>query len=304
MEDKHIILDDIIPSGAWKPVHASKGKRLVHYIIDYIITSTATSFISLVFFSESSPAMIYLLIGVIIHFVYYVPTEYLMSGKTIGKLITQTRVVTHEGYHPELSVILLRTLCRLVPFDPLSFLFSEPGGWHDMWSKTWVVEDHCLSSVPDNVVPNNVISTSSPSSNAWKSVHASKGKRLVHYIIDYIITFIATSFISLVFFSESSSTMSYLLIFVIIHFVYYVPTEYLMSGKTIGKLITPTRVVTHEGYHPELSVILLRTLCRLVPFDPLSFLFSEPGGWHDMWSKTWVVEDHCLSSAYHINKYV
>jgi len=45
---------------------------------------------------------------------------------------------------PELSTILVRSLCRAVPFDALSFLFKDTGGWHDEWSKTYVVEDRCL----------------------------------------------------------------------------------------------------------------------------------------------------------------
>lgn len=149
MEDKRIILDDIAPDGAWQLVHASKGERLLHYIIDYTAEIALMVIIGMIFvpdwLASDSPLPSYLL-AIIAHFAYYVTLEHSMNGKTLGKLITQTRVVTHEGYHPALSVILLRTLCRLVPFEPLSFLFNEPGGWHDMWSKTWVVKDRSLPS--------------------------------------------------------------------------------------------------------------------------------------------------------------
>jgi len=35
--------------------------------------------------------------------------------------------------------IAQRTLCRLIPFDALSFLFNDSVGWHDTLSKTRIV---------------------------------------------------------------------------------------------------------------------------------------------------------------------
>jgi uncharacterized RDD family membrane protein YckC len=69
-------------------------------------------------------------------FIYYGLSESL-TGRTLGKLATGTRVVNNKGITPSVNEILLRTLCRFVPFDALSFFGDS--GWHDDWSKTKVV---------------------------------------------------------------------------------------------------------------------------------------------------------------------
>jgi len=38
--------------------------------------------------------------------------------------------------------VLARTAIRCIPFEPFSFLGSDPEGWHDNWSKTRVVPVH------------------------------------------------------------------------------------------------------------------------------------------------------------------
>ena len=69
---------------------------------------------------------------------YYLILEYKFQT-TIGKLITRTYVVDLEGNKPNLVTILKRTLIRLIPIDPLSYLFSK-NGWHDKLSKTRVLK--------------------------------------------------------------------------------------------------------------------------------------------------------------------
>lgn len=60
-------------------------------------------------------------------------------GKTLGKLVTGTRVVMEDGSKPGFGTILLRTVIRFVPFEPLSALFGDGVMWHDSWSKTRVI---------------------------------------------------------------------------------------------------------------------------------------------------------------------
>lgn len=55
-------------------------------------------------------------------------TEILLKGKTIGKYITKTIVVMEDGSKPKASDIVLRSLCRLIPFDAFSFLGTEGKG--------------------------------------------------------------------------------------------------------------------------------------------------------------------------------
>jgi uncharacterized RDD family membrane protein YckC len=81
-------------------------------------------------------------IGSLIFFIalYYIPFEY-KTQKTLGKIITKTKVVTFEGNKPELIDIVSRTFCRLIPFDRFSFLYSR-NGFHDAISKTKVIKDN------------------------------------------------------------------------------------------------------------------------------------------------------------------
>lgn len=63
-------------------------------------------------------------------------------GFTVGKLITNTRVVDEYGRPPGFARAFLRSLCRLIPFDALSLLFSDAEvrrGWHDSLTKTYVI---------------------------------------------------------------------------------------------------------------------------------------------------------------------
>ena len=61
-------------------------------------------------------------------------------GRTIGKIITGSVVANENGLKPSFGVICIRTLCRLIPFDALSFLGKSERMWHDSISKTYVVE--------------------------------------------------------------------------------------------------------------------------------------------------------------------
>jgi|GEM_PF-5731169 len=69
-------------------------------------------------------------------------------------------------------------------------------------------------------------------------------------------------------------------------------------GKTIGKLATGTKVVDYTGLKPSFGRVFLRTICRFIPFDNISFLFrSYPRGWHDKISGTLVVLDEVAPAA-------
>ena len=71
--------------------------------------------------------------------VYYVIMESI-CGRTIGKLVTGTKVIDLKGRQPDFLTIMGRTLSRIVPFEPFSFLGRNSRGWHDTWSKTRVID--------------------------------------------------------------------------------------------------------------------------------------------------------------------
>ncbi len=77
--------------------------------------------------------------GLAVTLAYYTACER-VGGRTLGKLLTGTLVITTEGTRPTLKQIVGRSLSRCVPFEPFSFLGGSPSGWHDKWSGTCVVD--------------------------------------------------------------------------------------------------------------------------------------------------------------------
>ena len=76
--------------------------------------------------------------GIFVLVLYYLGSEALF-GRTLGKLVTHTRVVSESGGPATFWQLLMRTLYRLIPFEGFSFLATRRPGWHDRWSKTRVV---------------------------------------------------------------------------------------------------------------------------------------------------------------------
>jgi len=129
----------------------SKSKRFANHLLDtfffYIIAMIIGLIIGFTVAYDNPDALdnlnsdnIFLqyLIGFIAGFIYYATAETL-TGRTPAKYITKTRVINMDGERPDLQTVLLRTLCRFIPFDALSFLFTEETGWHDRLSGTRVV---------------------------------------------------------------------------------------------------------------------------------------------------------------------
>jgi uncharacterized RDD family membrane protein YckC len=125
------------------------------------------------------------------------------------------------------------------------------------------------------------------------------GIRFVNYIID-VIAFYALIFgASLLYFTalynqtgsldedEVGDGMSYLIALVVI-VGYYTVLEGATKGRTLGKLATGTVVVKEDGSPITFKDAFLRSLSRLVPFEPFSALGGRP--WHDSWTNTMVVK--------------
>lgn len=132
---------------------------------------------------------------------------------------------------------------------------------------------------------------------------SSKNKRFLNNLIDSIVHYLLVIALSTIFgaglgFSgnvevlEDENTItifSYLLSF-LIYFLYFSVFEYYSKGKTVGKYITKSRALREDGSIMSFSECALRSICRFIPFDRLSFVGSDRG-WHDRFSKTMVVED-------------
>jgi len=134
-------------------LRANAGRRLANYLIDlavqyglgYLIGLAAALltyidiFGPLEYIEQMNKVEEYLL-GLVISFVYYFTFESLTGGRTLGKYITGTKVLTWYGEKPSVGRFAKRSLCRLIPFNPFSFLAENPRGWHDSLSDTVVVE--------------------------------------------------------------------------------------------------------------------------------------------------------------------
>ena len=127
---------------------------------------------------------------------------------------------------------------------------------------------------------------------------ASKGTRFLNYIIDYAIIMIVLITLMVLYFVsvgpngydfENESDLKFYVFTYAIYFIYYFLFEY-FTGRTIGKLLTKTKVVTIEGEKPDVGTTIGRTFCRFIPFEAFSFFGSESDGWHDKFSKTMVVK--------------
>lgn len=136
-----LVLDEPV-----QPVPASKITRLLNLIIDYLMQIIlVVVFAMIVILIGGDEAMAKLekipnmLLGFIAMFTYYLSMEATL-GRTVGKLVTGTKVVNEDGQKASFLQVLGRTFARIIPFEAFTFLGSETRGWHDEMPKTYVVK--------------------------------------------------------------------------------------------------------------------------------------------------------------------
>lgn len=121
---------------------------------------------------------------------------------------------------------------------------------------------------------------------------ANSAKRLLGHIIDVTFIIIITIIIlTLATIAESTSISDFEinLYYLIFYFLYFFGLETTNRGKTIGKRLLRMSVMNNKGEKPSITEIFTRSLCRLIPFDAISFLCGW--NWHDTLSATYVVND-------------
>ena len=137
-------------------VDADNWARFINYVVDILIIYALIfvfAFIGGIIIEITSPGllidvdeesmnykMITYLLFYTIYVLYYTICEGLM-GKTLGKFISKTKVIDNDtNVKPTFTIAFIRSLCRLIPLDAISFFFYDAGGWHDRISKTRVVK--------------------------------------------------------------------------------------------------------------------------------------------------------------------
>jgi hypothetical protein len=137
---------------------------------------------------------------------------------------------------------------------------------------------------------------------------ASWYQRLIGYLIDYVIAMLITAFIvfNICDYNYGYNTMGYWdsgqsygfgmtgqkivnSLTPLILLVYQIIFESIFN-VTLGKIITCT-VVRKQTDFEKVGFwrILLRSVCRIIPFEALSYLSNQPIGWHDSLSDTVVI---------------
>lgn len=149
MEPQKVFLEDFEQELTME--QASVGQRIANYVIDFIMFYIGCLFAGIglgLFFPEifrkgeygnESPRQLLLLcVCIVVWVLYYTICEAANGGKSVGKMVTGTRTVREDGSSITWKDALIRSLIRLVPFEPLSAFNGHP--WHDSWSGTLVVK--------------------------------------------------------------------------------------------------------------------------------------------------------------------
>jgi len=132
---------------------ASMSKRFVNYLIDSIVVFI---FLFLMGFMLEliSPGLISesniwgfseRIIGMVFYGIVMSFTEIASQGKSIGKLITGTRVIDENGLSLSIGKAIIRNFIRAIPFDAFSAFGNPCKPWHDSWSHTMVVDEKLLA---------------------------------------------------------------------------------------------------------------------------------------------------------------
>nr|WP_314495049.1 RDD family protein [uncultured Chryseobacterium sp.] len=130
---------------------ASLGTRFVNNLIDtvmLIIINFIISFISVMTYNFTLIRFFYfynnggflwdIFTGSLIAFIYFFLWENFSDGKTPGKYITGTVVISTDGEKPTTKQYLSRSLYRIIPFEAFTFFGSD--GWHDSMTDTRVID--------------------------------------------------------------------------------------------------------------------------------------------------------------------
>lgn len=139
------------PYTAYREVKVIDGwARFGHYMIDSVILWVIQQIIGFLFgfsaglsrgISSQEDLLILQLqaagIGMVASFAYFFIFE-AMYASTPGKMMLGRIVIDEYALKPEPGRIAIRSISRMVPFEAFSCL--APRGWHDQWSKTFVVD--------------------------------------------------------------------------------------------------------------------------------------------------------------------
>lgn len=123
--------------------NTSATKRFVTMVVDYVLLPLPVAVCVAIVMADYLVAIgaeFEALYGIAqLVWVIHIFLGELLFGRTLGKLVTGTKVVSTNSENLRFIQVFVRTLVRAFPIEMISFLGKNPTGWHDSLSKTMVV---------------------------------------------------------------------------------------------------------------------------------------------------------------------
>ncbi len=141
MQDE--ILDEEVISGGADSLNIAKpATRFLTYLIDIIVYYAISFGLGMIagMGAGEEVSAIASILSLATFFLYYVIME-AAFGKTVGKMVMKTRVVDTNGGAASAGAVILRTICRIVPFEAFSVWMDGNVMWHDKWASTRVIQE-------------------------------------------------------------------------------------------------------------------------------------------------------------------
>jgi len=124
---------------------------------------------------------------------------------------------------------------------------------------------------------------------------AGPGRRFLNFVFDYVVFVVLSMVLGVVLavigqadLIDRMGKLGSNVLFIALYLGYYFGCE-LLLGRTPGKFVTRTAVISDRGGPPSVGQLIKRTLIRLVPFEFLSAFRGSRLMWHDSGSDTRVV---------------
>lgn len=137
---RRITSDTISGPGNRQAVPASMVQRFATHLVDQFVTAMVFVVLLIAGGSDGQTPDFNFYIAVVAIPIYYTLLEG-SNGKTMGKLVSGTRVVHEDGSPIGYSTAFFRTLCRMIPFEVFSIFFHNGRCWHDLITRTFVIND-------------------------------------------------------------------------------------------------------------------------------------------------------------------
>ncbi|RYD57723.1 MAG: RDD family protein [Sphingobacteriales bacterium] len=134
-------------------IPAPNSRRFVNYVVDntcaYLLVVLCLVCIGIIGELANADWVYYLweesltatavqqIFGTVVFVSYFTIIEFAMKGRSIGKMITKTIAVSEDGSKITFKQVLIRSICRMIPFEPFGAFANRL--WHDRLSKTKVV---------------------------------------------------------------------------------------------------------------------------------------------------------------------